>query len=86
MSSDLYIKLGALRIQNILRKLKIATMRTLEQKISDAGPPNQRVEPLHLTTARKKLEDLGTVIQEQRQTRPLVSTRDNARKGVEETP
>lgn len=70
MTPAFYINLGALRIQNILRKLKIATMRTLEQKISDAGPYNQRVEPLHLTAARKKLEDLGTVIQEHRQTGP----------------
>ena len=45
-------------------------MRTLEQKISDAGPYNQRIEPLHLTKARKELEDLGTIIQEYRQTGP----------------
>jgi len=33
----------------------VATERTLEQKISDAGPNNQRAEPLILTEARTRL-------------------------------
>lgn len=34
-------------------------MRTLEQKISDAGPYNQRIDPHLLTIARKELETSG---------------------------
>ena len=50
------------RIVNILRKHGIATMRTLEQKISDAGPSNQRIDPHVLTTARNQLIKAGVVI------------------------
>ena len=68
MAADRYIEIGCIRIQSILRRLKIATMRTLEQKISDAGPSQQRVEPLHLTKARQRLEKRGIVIRERRPT------------------
>ena len=37
-------ELAKKRILSILRRHGIATMRTLEQKISDAGPSNQRIE------------------------------------------
>ncbi len=40
-------------------------MRTLEQKISDAGPTNQRVDPHNLTTARKRLERSGVITVEE---------------------
>ena len=43
------------RIQSILRKHGIATMRTLEQKISDAGPFPQRIDPHVLQNAVTKL-------------------------------
>ena len=66
MAAERYIEIGCIRLQTILRRLKIATMRTLEQKISDAGPFNQRVEPLHLTKARRRLENRGIVVQERR--------------------
>lgn len=46
------IATGERRIQNILRKHGIATMRMLEQKISDAGPNPQRVDPHLLTKSR----------------------------------
>ena len=36
-------------------------MRTLEQKISDAGPPNQRIDPHILTEARQALATDGTL-------------------------
>ena len=70
MVSNPYLDRGCLRIHNILRKLKIATMRTLEQKISDAGPFNQRIDPHILTKARDKLTQDGLVILEQRDTGP----------------
>ena len=41
----------------------IATERTLEQKISDAGPANQRIDPHVLTRVRRALEEQGEVIQ-----------------------
>ena len=53
------IALGERRIQNILRRHGIANSRTLEQKISDAGPFNQRVEPLYLTQSRNNLQHSG---------------------------
>jgi len=36
-------------------------MRTLEQKISDAGPNNQRIDPHVLTPIRKEMEDEGAI-------------------------
>src|SRR5437773_1871893 len=43
------------RLRNILARHTIATMRILEQKISDAGPFNQRIDPHILTEARNAL-------------------------------
>ena len=53
------IQLGERRIINILRKHGVATMRILEQKISDAGPNPQRVDPHLLTKARIALANKG---------------------------
>jgi hypothetical protein len=39
----------------------VAVDRTLEQKIADAGPFNQRIEPNLLTVARRELEQEGVV-------------------------
>ncbi len=46
--------------------MKIAPMRTLEQKISDAGPGGQRVDPLVLSKARKSLQQAGVLAVEYR--------------------
>jgi hypothetical protein len=43
------------RVASVLRSYVIANERTLEQKISDAGPTNQRIEPFVLTQARPLL-------------------------------
>jgi hypothetical protein len=43
-------------LRSVLSSHAIATARTLEQKISDAGPSNLRVEPHVLTNARQQLE------------------------------
>ena len=56
------IAIGVRRIINILRKHGVATMRTLEQKISDAGPTNQRIDPHILTKARITLKDRGDLL------------------------
>jgi hypothetical protein len=49
------------RIANILRRHVVATDRILEQKISDAGPNDQRIDPHILTVARKDLITSGRV-------------------------
>ena len=43
------------RLRSVLSRHVIATWRTLEQKISDAGPFDQRIDPHVLTTARDQL-------------------------------
>ena len=50
------------RLVNILKAHKAAGARTLEQKISDAGPNPLRVDPHVLTNARAILEADETVI------------------------
>lgn len=57
------IELGKRRLVNILRRHSIANARTIEQKIADAGPSNQRVEPIHLTKARQELQRSGIILQ-----------------------
>ena len=54
------------RLTRILTAQKVCTARTLEQKISDAGPYNQRIDPHILTEARKNLQDQGIVKSEHR--------------------
>ena len=54
------------RIIRILRAQKVASARTLEQKISDAGPYNQRIDPHILTKVRNELEDERIVTRERR--------------------
>src|SRR5262249_42153977 len=39
----------------------VANHRTLEQKISDAGPGDQRCDPHIITTARDRLEQQGVI-------------------------
>ena len=55
-------KLAEKRIASILRSYVVASARTLEQKISDAGPTNQRVDPHVITTALKTLTQKGLVV------------------------
>lgn len=52
-----WIQLGRARIINILKRHGVAHTRTLEQKISDAGPSNMRVEPQLLGESLKGLFD-----------------------------
>jgi hypothetical protein len=61
-------ELAKKRILSILKKHGIATSRTLEQKISDAGPFNQRINPHVLTPVRNQLIEKGQVIKVTRQT------------------
>lgn len=50
------------RLQLVLKARTIATWRTLEQKISDAGPGHMRVDPHVLTKARNELIELGVIV------------------------
>src|SRR5437588_202666 len=54
--------IGKARLVRILTAQTVAGSRTLEQKISDAGPNPLRVDPHILTTARGALENDGTII------------------------
>ena len=57
-----WLALAQKRLVSVLRNRTVVTDRTLEQKISDAGPTNQRVEPVILTQARNYMVALGRII------------------------
>lgn len=63
-------QLARTRLVRILRQHGIATARTLEQKISDAGPYDQRVDPHVLTGVRNHLIEEGRIVQRQRENAP----------------
>ena len=54
-------ELARKRLVSVLTRHGIANARTLEQKISDAGPSNQRVDPHILTPARNALVQEGQI-------------------------
>ena len=54
--------LACRRLVRVVARHGVANWRTLEQKISDAGPGNQRIDPHVLTVARKGLCDDGTIV------------------------
>ena len=60
-SEDDRAALARKRILSVLSAHVIANARTLEQKISDAGPLNQRIDPHILTDARQQLQKEGTI-------------------------
>lgn len=59
--SDDRIKLAQKRILSILSRHVIANARTLEQKIADSGPFNQRIDPHVLTGVRNDLVAEGSI-------------------------
>ena len=56
------LELAKKRLRSVLQTHGVATARILEQKISDAGPNDQRIDPHILTSARNELEAEGEVI------------------------
>lgn len=56
------IEIARKRLISVLGRHGIATARTLEQKISDAGPGDQRIDPHVLTTGRNALIQEGRII------------------------
>jgi len=65
-----WVALGRKRLASVLRAQTVASWRTLEQKISDAGPNNQRVDPHLLTLARKEMEAAGRLTERRRRNMP----------------
>ena len=61
MDSEYRKKTAQKRLVSILEQHGISNARTLEQKISDAGPNNQRIDPHILTTVRRKLIEEGKI-------------------------
>ena len=62
MVTDSRWELARKRLRSVLGRHVVATMRTLEQKIADAGPINQRINPHVLTPARDSLIADGLVV------------------------
>ena len=56
------LTLACRRLLRVLGRHGVATARTLEQKISDAGPGDQRIDPHVLTRARRQLVEEGEVV------------------------
>ena len=54
-------ELALTRLQRVLAASTVASMRTLEMKISDGGPFNQRIDPHILTDARTSLVNDGLI-------------------------
>lgn len=50
------------RLISVLARHVAATARTLEQKISDAGPFNQRIDPHILTPVRNRMIEEGQIV------------------------
>jgi hypothetical protein len=56
MEPEARIALAQRRLRSVLRAHTVANARTLENKIADAGPTGQRIDPHILTPARQELE------------------------------
>jgi len=64
------VQIARKRLISVLERHGIALARTLEQKISDAGPYNQRIDPHILTGARNTLVEEGRLIRVQHYNAP----------------
>lgn len=56
------IDLAKRRLRNILQAHVVANARTLENKIADAGPTNQRIDPHVLTIASGEMMRAGDIL------------------------
>lgn len=77
------IQLAKKRLRNILLAQTVCCDRTLEQKISDAGPNPQRVEPSILTIARNEMVKAGEILVESRGKAPWYYLKEATRENVE---
>jgi hypothetical protein len=62
LSRQQRIEIAKTRLVRVLTSHSVATMRTLEMKISDAGPFDQRIDPHILTEARQELAAEGLLL------------------------
>jgi hypothetical protein len=79
-----WLALAQKRLVSVLRARTVATDRTLEQKISDAGPNNQRIEPVLLTQARNDLTKSGRIVSLKRGKTPWFHLSETAEEQVQE--
>lgn len=56
------IDLGRKRLASVLTRHGVAHIRTLEQKIADAGPNDQRIEPQLIGEALSRMRKAGEVV------------------------
>ena len=72
------LALAKKRLASVLSRHVIATDRTLEQKISDAGPSKQRIEPKVLGEARSQMEETKHILVVVAQNAPWFYLRETA--------
>src|SRR5712691_7279661 len=65
MTEEEWIALAERRVSRILQRRRYASMRQLEKKISEAGPPDMRPEPVKISRAISRMMRVGSVKQEQ---------------------
>ena len=70
MAKENRTRLAKKRLLSILARHGVANARTLEQKISDAGPSDQRIDPHVLTRVRNHLIQDGQVVRIQKNGAP----------------
>jgi hypothetical protein len=64
MTEGEWIALAERRVSRILQRRRYASIRQLEKKISEAGPPEMRPEPVKVSRAVARLVRAGHVISE----------------------
>jgi hypothetical protein len=76
--------IGRKRLVSVLKQHTICLGRTLEQKIADAGPYNQRIDPHILTECRRELIKLGRVVRLQDGDTPWFHLNDASKSKIEQ--
>ncbi|NKX68273.1 hypothetical protein HEP89_29490 (plasmid) [Labrenzia sp. 5N] len=84
MSREVRVEVARRRIPKILGAHGIAVMRTIEHKIADAGPYNQRINPHLISEARNQLLKEGVIIRSYRDGVPWFHLSDAPTDFVEE--
>lgn len=84
MSRQKRLDIARTRIPKILGSHGIAVMRTLEHKIADAGPYNQRINPHLISEARNQLIEEGVVVRSMRDGAPWFQLNDTPNDYVKE--
>ena len=64
MQAEYWVALAKRRVARILEQRRFASIRQLEKKISEAGPPPVRAEPIKISKALTSLTTKGQLLQE----------------------